>query len=128
MGNLPAEPASFGQFPHHGWIAALSSYSLMHTLQRFAVSTSLLLAIGLAGGCGKNSAGRSASAAAVDQPQPVEVVNVARRDLVESLSLVGSLAANETAELRAEIAGQVRAVQFQEGDHVTKEQVLLRID
>lgn len=101
----------------------------MHPLSRFAALTGLLLAVALAPGCGKKSAGTSAPAtAAADQLQPVEVTNVTRRDLIESLSLVGSLAANETAELRAEIAGQVRAVQFQEGDHVTKDQVLVKID
>jgi membrane fusion protein (multidrug efflux system) len=60
--------------------------------------------------------------------QPVEVAQLVRRDLVESLSLVGSLAPNETAQIRAEISGQVRAVLFEEGGHVTKNQVLLRID
>jgi membrane fusion protein (multidrug efflux system) len=85
-----------------------------------------LLVFGFAAGCAKKSA--VAAKGAADQTQPVEVTNVTRRDLVESLSLVGSLAANESAQLRAEIAGQVRAVQFQEGDHVTKDQVLVRID
>jgi membrane fusion protein (multidrug efflux system) len=99
----------------------------MHLLPRFVVTFSLLLVVALAPGCGKKPAGKSALAAA-DQTQPVEVTNVTRRDLVESLSLVGSLAANESAQLRAEIAGQVRAVEFQEGDHVTKDQVLVRID
>src|SRR3954467_6491439 len=99
----------------------------MHSLPRFVVTTSLLLAVSFAPGCGKKTTGKAASAAA-DQIQPVEVTNVARRDLVEALSLVGSLAANESAQLRAEIAGQVRAVMFQEGDHVTRDQVLVRID
>ena len=104
------------------------THRLMRISSRLSITITLLLAVTLAPGCGKKSAGKSASAAATDQVQPVEVTNVARRDLTESLSLVGSLAANETAELRAEIAGQVRAVQFQEGEHVTKDQVLVRID
>jgi membrane fusion protein, multidrug efflux system len=80
----------------------------------------------LLGGCGKKAASPAASAAA--QVQPVEVAPIERRDLVESLSLVGSLAPNETAQIRAEIAGQVRAVLFDEGQVVTKDQVLIRID
>jgi membrane fusion protein, multidrug efflux system len=60
--------------------------------------------------------------------QPVEVMQIARRDMVESLSLVGSLAPNETAQIRAEISGQVRAVLFSEGELVHKDQVLLRVD
>jgi membrane fusion protein (multidrug efflux system) len=85
-----------------------------------------LLTLGLAAGCGKKAAGPAASAGGFKQP--VEVTNIARRDLVETLSLVGSLAANETAQLRAEISGQVRSVQFQEGERVTRDQVLIKID
>lgn len=78
-------------------------------------------------GCGRQNASAPARPA-VAQKQPVEVVNVTRRDLVESLSLVGSLAPNETAQIRAEIAGQVRSVRFNEGERVTRGQVLLQLD
>lgn len=53
---------------------------------------------------------------------------VAKRDLIESLSVVGSLAPNETAQIRAEISGAVRAVLFEEGEHVKKGMVLVRVD
>lgn len=86
-----------------------------------------LLAAFAASGCSRNNAPQAA-AAAPRQKQPVEVVNVARRDLVESLSLVGSLAPNETAQIRAEIAGLVRSVQFNEGELVAKGQILLKVD
>jgi membrane fusion protein, multidrug efflux system len=87
------------------------------------------LSVGLhLAGCGRNDASNSASARpAGTQRQAVEVVNVQRRDLVESLSLVGSLAPNETAQIRAEIAGQVRAVNFNEGERVRQGHVLVRI-
>ena len=98
----------------------------MQTSARHLVPLAALLVIGLTAGCGKKSTARGPAAA--NPKQPVEVVNVARRDLVESLSLVGSLAANESAQLRAEISGQVRSVQFQEGDRVIKDQVLVKID
>lgn len=95
---------------------------------RLALLTPLLSATALVlGGCGKKAASPAAASAAA-QVQPVEVAPVTRRDLVESLSLVGSLAPNETAQIRAEIAGQVRAVLFEEGQTVVKDQVLLRID
>lgn len=77
--------------------------------------------------CSKSNPATTASAQGA-QRQPVEVVQVTRRDMKESLSLVGSLAPNETAQIRAEISGQVRAVLFDEGKKVTKDQVLLRID
>jgi membrane fusion protein (multidrug efflux system) len=85
------------------------------------------LVAALLGGCNKRAAGPTAAAAG-SQAQPVEVAPVVRRDLVETLSLVGSLAPNETAQIRAEIAGQVRAVLFEEGQPVVKDQVLIRID
>jgi membrane fusion protein (multidrug efflux system) len=88
--------------------------------------SSLILALGA--GCGKKAPGGPVPGSTAALVQPVEVIKVVRRDLVESLSLVGSLAPNETAQIRAEIAGQVRSVQFQEGEHVAKEQVLLKID
>jgi len=78
-------------------------------------------------GCAKKSAPQSAASAARGK-QPVEVVTVARRDLIEALSLVGSLAPNETAQIRAEVSGQVRAVLFAEGETVAKGKVLVRVD
>jgi membrane fusion protein (multidrug efflux system) len=81
----------------------------------------------LLSGCSKSNTAPAGAAQAV-QRQPVEVVEVSRRDMAESLSLVGSLAPNETAQIRAEISGLVRAVLFDEGQKVTKDQVLLRID
>lgn len=93
---------------------------------RMTLATALAIALSLAGGCTRQdrvSAGRGG-----DQKQPVEVVALERRDLSDTLTLVGSLAANEAADLRSEIAGQVRAVMFEEGEHVAKGQVLVKID
>lgn len=81
----------------------------------------------IAAGCAKKEAAGPVAGAAKAK-QPVEVVTVARRDLVESLSLVGSLASNETAQIRAEVSGQVRAVLFEEGETVSKGKVLVRVD
>lgn len=69
-----------------------------------------------------NSAGTAVS------KQPVEVVAIARRDLTETLTLVGSLAANESAEIRPEASGLVRTVSFIEGERVVAGQVLVKID
>lgn len=79
------------------------------------------------GGCkDKRSEVRKAAASAV--VQPVEVIPIVRRDLSETLSLVGSVAPNESARMRAEVAGLVRAILFDEGQKVTKGQTLLTID
>ncbi len=58
----------------------------------------------------------------------MEVVAIARRDLTETLTLVGSLAANESAEIRPEASGLVRTVSFIEGERVVAGQVLVKID
>lgn len=86
------------------------------------------VAVAFTAGCGKRPASGPTPAGFAALVQPVEVTKITRRDLVESLSLVGSLAPNETAQIRAEIAGQVRSVRFQEGEHVAKDHVLLKID
>ena len=101
-----------------------------------------LLVAALAGGCAKtdgNAAtgpasskkegkegkgGRGASA----QVQPVEVTPLTRRDLIEPLNVVGSLAANETASLRPETPGLIKSIHFEEGQRVKKGDVLVKID
>lgn len=98
----------------------------MHYPPRFAFLSSMLLVLGLTAGCGKKS--QSAAAPAVAQKQPVEVVNVVRRDLAESLNIVGSLAANESATIRPEITGLVRAISFEEGQQVKRGQLLAKIE
>lgn len=96
-----------------------------------------LLALGLSlmalTGCGEKAAalaaggpdGRGALARA---PQVVEVTAIQRRDMAETLNLVGTLAANESAEVRPEIGGIVRQIFFAEGRTVKQGEVMLQID
>jgi len=93
-------------------------------LPRLALA-GLSLALFLAG-CGKPAANNTAAAATLKQP--VEVTTVARRDLDETLNLVGTVAANESATIRPEINGLVRGIYFEEGQRVKQGQQLLRID
>lgn len=100
-------------------------------------SLSALAAALLLSGCGNESASPGAAAQGPGsrggprgggQAQAVEVTPVVRRDLRETLPLIGSLEANESAELRPEMAGLVRDILFEEGQHVKGGQVLLKID
>lgn len=50
------------------------------------------------------------------------------RNFAESLSLSGSLEANEQVELRSEISGVVEQINFKEGGKVSKGQVLFRVN
>lgn len=76
-------------------------------------------------GGGPAGGGRSGRGGAA---QAVEVVNVQRRDLSESLSVVGSIAPNESATIRPEMSGLIRSIHFEEGQRVKKGDVLLQID
>jgi membrane fusion protein, multidrug efflux system len=80
----------------------------------------------LCGGCKEKSA--SPSAARGGGAQVVEVIPIHRRDLAETINLVGSLQPNESAEIRAEVSGMVQSIQFEEGQQVAAGDVLLKID
>ncbi len=96
----------------------------------------------VAGGCTKNAApegaqsGKAGGGAGAggrggrggSPIQAVEVTPVLRRDLVESLTVVGSLAPNESAEIRPESAGLVRGIFFEEGQKVKQGDMLVKID
>jgi membrane fusion protein (multidrug efflux system) len=62
------------------------------------------------------------------QRQAVEVAPITRRDLAETLRVVGSLAPNETASLRPEMNGLVRSIHFEEGQSVKKGDLLVKIE
>jgi membrane fusion protein, multidrug efflux system len=93
-------------------------------VSRLSFSISLLL-VAFAG-CAKEN--EKAAGPATPQKQPVEVTTVTRRDLAESLNVVGSLAANESATIRPEIAGLVRTISFDEGQKVKAGELLVKID
>lgn len=86
-----------------------------------AVATLILL-----GGCKEKP--DATSAARGGSAQVVEVTPIHRRDLAETINLVGSLQPNESAEIRAEVSGVVQSIQFEEGQRVAAGDVLLKID
>lgn len=63
-----------------------------------------------------------------DIVQQVEVMPVQRMSLQETTQLVGTVAANESAELRPEYPGVVAAVHFEEGAKVSKGDALIELD
>jgi len=80
-------------------------------------------------GCSKKpAAGATTGGPSRIQKQVVEVIPIERRDLRETLTVVGSLEANESVEIRPEVAGLVRAIYFQEGQQVKAGEVLVKID
>ncbi len=77
---------------------------------------------------GKAAAGRGGRGGASSLPQAVEVTPLKRRDLSETLRVVGSLAPNETASIRPETTGLIRSIHFEEGQRVKKGDLLVKID
>jgi membrane fusion protein (multidrug efflux system) len=58
----------------------------------------------------------------------VVAIEARRQPVVESVSLVGTLAANEEVEVQAETDGIVKEILFQEGEPVEEGEPLLRLD
>jgi membrane fusion protein, multidrug efflux system len=58
----------------------------------------------------------------------VVAVPVRQQPVVETISLVGSIAPNETVDLKAETDGIVREISFAEGQHVNKGDALVLLD
>ena len=58
----------------------------------------------------------------------VRTAQAASQDVVYSIKALGSLEAEEVTQVTAEVEGAVSEVRFHEGDRVTPESVLLRID
>jgi len=85
-------------------------------------------ALGLAG-CNRKK-GAAAAGGPPGGMMAVQVVAVeARREpIVETLSLVGTLLANEMVEVKSEIEGMVVSLPFQEGQRVEKGDLLAQLD
>ena len=81
-------------------------------------------AFGLAG-CGKPPEGNGGAPASVAQ---VIAVEARRQPMSETLSLVGSLTANEMVEIKSETDGAVDRINFAEGQRVEKSQILIQLD
>ncbi|WP_276349144.1 efflux RND transporter periplasmic adaptor subunit [Daejeonella sp. JGW-45] len=81
-----------------------------------------------AGAGGRGGARGGAPGGAAAPPVPVNGIVVQPKNFSNSLSVTGSLEANEQIEIRAEVAGVIKALNFQEGSNVRRGQVLLKIN
>ncbi|MCW3156066.1 efflux RND transporter periplasmic adaptor subunit [Achromobacter spanius] len=61
-------------------------------------------------------------------PVRVEVAAVKEIPFARGLSAVGSLRSDESVVLRPEVVGRIQAIEFKEGQPVTRGQVLVRLD
>jgi multidrug efflux system membrane fusion protein len=68
------------------------------------------------------------TARAAPQPIPVTTATASRRDLPIYLTGLGAVQASFTVGIRSQVDGKLEAVQFTEGQHVRKGDVLAKID
>ncbi len=86
-----------------------------------SLSVLTLLAVS---GCGGDQAGGPGPR----PPVNVIVAPVVEQKVTEDIDLVGSLTPNERAEIKSEISGLIRAINFDEGDLVNKGDLLISLD
>jgi multidrug efflux system membrane fusion protein len=93
------------------------------------LSSTLLLAacLSLLPGCGRSQAGAPSAAAADAAPQ-VTVAQVIARPLHHWEELTGTLQAVDIVAVHPRVSGYVDSVQFVEGAHVRRDQLLFQID
>ena len=98
--------------------------SFVPVLPLLLAAAILPVACGRSGGASASpSGGRPAAPALRVRVAPVQV-----QDVVASVKALGTLEAEELVQVTAEVEGAVSEVSFNEGDHVTPETVLARID
>jgi membrane fusion protein (multidrug efflux system) len=81
-----------------------------------------------ADGAAVSSAASRAAAATKVSAITVDVIKVARAPMPQTITAVGSLRSDESVMLRPEVAGRINAIQFREGQPVTKGTILVRLD
>ncbi len=92
-------------------------------IQRYLTCFVVLPWVACAGG-----QGATAKRGPGGQPLPVRVAAVEAQDVTYRVRALGSLEAEELVQVTAEVDGAVTAVDFHEGDRVTPDTVLVRID
>lgn len=85
--------------------------------------TLALVAAAAATGCGGEGEANQQTSAA-----PVETATVEQRDLAVTVSSVGSLEADQSAEISSQYSGVVSRILFEEGQDVRRGEVLVRLD
>ena len=85
----------------------------------------LIGALLLLAGCGQADGGGQAEKAMV---VPVVVYTSQRQPVEEAVSLVGTLEANETVEIKSELDGRITTIAFEEGQPVRAGQLLVQLD
>lgn len=97
-------------------------------MKRQPAAAFLLAGTALLAGCSGSGSGEQAAGRAQRPTLKVRVAPVAVRDLVYEIKALGSLEAQDMVQVTAQVEGVATDVSFHEGDRVTPQTVLLRID
>lgn len=92
------------------------------------ILSTITLASLLLSSCSKKEPASEDSNKNAQGARNVETTLIARANMTSTLSLVGSIEANESADIRTELAGNLIEVFFDEGKPVAKGQKLAKID
>src|SRR5439155_22574169 len=98
------------------------------------IAVALALVAGAAGfWLGREPASAKTPATPIASAQPansvvVEAIKVSRVALPQGITAVGSLRSDESVTLRPEVAGRISAIEFREGQRVTKGTPLVKLD
>jgi len=101
---------------------ALSPFERALGRRRFAIAL-LAVVVAVIGGCTDKGAPSGAM-----PPVPVLAAKAVNRDVPNQLHEIGTVEAFEAIAIKARVEGNLRAVNFKEGDFVTKGQLLFVID
>lgn len=88
------------------------------------ISLALLACIVVVSGCGQKADGPPRGDSAV----PVRVASAVVESVEDLISVVATVAARETVDIKAEMDGMIETIGFEEGASVTNGQVLFKLD
>jgi len=101
-----------------------------NTIVLWTTLRTALIAVGAAlaaAGCGRQPEGLSAAAARDDEAIPVETAAVVQQPIARFIGVSGTLAAQEDADVAAEVAGRVVATPIERGSRVVRNATLIQI-
>ena len=101
---------------------------------RYIVYTLLVIAFGafifyrISENKSSEAEGKDKGGGANKKPSMVTGIVLKPQEFADNLSLSGSIEANEQVEIRSEISGIVESINFSEGSHVNKGQILFKVN
>jgi multidrug efflux system membrane fusion protein len=113
----------------------MPSFERPHRPRRVVVPSTLVLCALAAFGCGGEAAPQSQQGGGAgrgrgggDQALPVTVAQVVQKRMPIDIRVIGTAEAYQVVSVHAQITGQLTAVNFKEGEDVSKGQVLFALD